>query len=253
MLSQEEFGSQQEVQEPFYGTQESLSQEDSRTFKALDSVNVLNKTGRQVILCPDGRRVLLVKGDSNIVYAIDANCYHQNGNLSEGTLHDRNIEDLGHAMCIECPAHHKLFSLATGEEVVVHSTKSPVRRYKALGVKQRTHAVRIADDGSVWVTPGVFPKSAECAVTKEILCSGINDGAKRKFSELVMDTDFDSADYPPVLSDLLAFSDPNETKHRGIRFTDNIRPQFSESAYPRVAAENPHGVKVPKLQGRWDM
>ena len=80
-----------------------------------------------------GRTILLVRGTSAI-YATDARCFHQGGNLGAG-----DIEDLGDGrLAIVCPKHALRISLADGS-------------CAGRGVVQRTHAVEFAEDGSVWV------------------------------------------------------------------------------------------------------
>ena len=81
-----------------------------------------------------GRSILLARGRGHDIFATDARCFHQGGNLGAG-----DIEDLGDGhLNVICPKHALRISLADGS-------------CGGRGVVQRTHIVDVADDGSIWV------------------------------------------------------------------------------------------------------
>jgi NAD(P)H-dependent nitrite reductase small subunit len=79
------------------------------------------------------------------VYAINNRCPHARGPLCEGTLHAN-----GSGPAVTCPWHKADFDLATGEAI-----DGPVR------TPVRTYAVRVDDDGLIYVAEKVTADSAE--------------------------------------------------------------------------------------------
>ncbi|EDQ91219.1 uncharacterized protein MONBRDRAFT_3327, partial [Monosiga brevicollis MX1] len=94
-------------------------------------------------------REVAVFNDMDKWYAVDAHCYHAGGPLDAG-----DIEDFDGRTCIQCPMHHFLIDLATGEglhQAVVSSRRSSCGNFETKGIKQRCHKVE-ARDGHVFVT-----------------------------------------------------------------------------------------------------
>lgn len=86
--------------------------------------------GARVIKTRAGCVALFRTGEDEI-FAIDDNCPHKKGPLSEGIVHDRRVT---------CPLHNWVISLATG--LVQGPDEGAVR----------THKVRV-DDGRILVEP----------------------------------------------------------------------------------------------------
>lgn len=57
-------------------------------------------------LVSNNRRIALFRTAADTVYAIDDQCPHKAGPLSEGIVHDN---------CVTCPLHNWVISLETGE------------------------------------------------------------------------------------------------------------------------------------------
>lgn len=75
---------------------------------------------RAALLASEGRihvqlggRFITVLSHKQKLFALDSPCFHASGPLGDGPVKD--IEDIP---CIECPWHHMLVALDTGEEVV---------------------------------------------------------------------------------------------------------------------------------------
>lgn len=77
------------------------------------------------------------KKNGPVIYAMDEFCYHEGGPLSAG-----DIEDWDGKACVKCPYHSYSISLEKGERFVQDLSGN----FKSLGIKQRTHQVRIAGD-----------------------------------------------------------------------------------------------------------
>jgi nitrite reductase/ring-hydroxylating ferredoxin subunit len=100
---------------------------------------------------PNARPVAVfcvLESDVPIFYAIDAVCYHGKADLTQGSLVRGvcDVEDLGHTsipLCVECPGHGYLFSLATGSNIIRGAQflggKLVVGGLKAVARMQRTY------------------------------------------------------------------------------------------------------------------
>ncbi|CUF03995.1 Hypothetical protein, putative [Bodo saltans] len=86
--------------------------------------------------------------DGPVFYAIDAVCYHGKADLTQGGVVRGicDVEDLGQTstpLCVECPGHGYLFSLATGSNIIRGAQfvggKLVVGGLKAVTHMQRTY------------------------------------------------------------------------------------------------------------------
>lgn len=77
--------------------------------------------------------VVIVRTESNELYALDNTCSHALASLAEGWVEDD---------CIECPLHAAAFSLKTGEALTLPAT-APVL----------THEVEVRGE-EIWLIPG---------------------------------------------------------------------------------------------------
>jgi nitrite reductase/ring-hydroxylating ferredoxin subunit len=68
------------------------------------------------------------------IFALDEFCYHEGGPLSQG-----DIEDWDGRACVKCPFHAYAIDIASGERLL----QDLRGRFKSLGIKQRTHEVRL--------------------------------------------------------------------------------------------------------------
>ena len=79
----------------------------------------------------------LFRTATDTVYAIEDQCPHKKGPLSEGIVHDN---------CVTCPLHNWVISLETGEATGADSGKTT--RYK---VKIENTDVLVAIDPTIWL------------------------------------------------------------------------------------------------------
>lgn len=88
--------------------------------------------GAPVKVAVDGIAVVVVRiGDD--VYALADRCSHEDASLSEGDVHEDDVE-------IECAEHGAMFDLRTGEPLCLPATE-PVAVYDA----------QVDADGAVWL------------------------------------------------------------------------------------------------------
>jgi nitrite reductase/ring-hydroxylating ferredoxin subunit len=110
---------------------------------------------RRCVRLASGRGILVLKVSSGVV-AMDALCYHHGGPLEGG-----DIEELEGHIILKCPWHKYLIEATSGEclyyglDLATRATK-----LKSKGLKQRTHAVSIAD-GNIFVSESRDPPRVE--------------------------------------------------------------------------------------------
>jgi nitrite reductase/ring-hydroxylating ferredoxin subunit len=105
-----------------------------------------------------------------VIYAMDEFCYHEGGPLSNG-----DIEDWNGIPCVKCPYHAYAIALENGERFLQDLSGG----FKSLGIRQRTHQVRI-ENGFAWVKANKPSDFEDGDPRQKLACDRFQEGKLAK-------------------------------------------------------------------------